>query len=94
MCVTVRGPSPKVAPVMYTVRRKKVRWRGEGGRKEGEARKHKTYSGAKCGIVERWFSVNGNFEKKCISTHSPLRGMVAHKRNWTHSPVVMENAII
>jgi hypothetical protein len=39
---------------------------GLDGRGEGGARKQRTYSGAKCSIVERWFAVNANCFVKCI----------------------------
>jgi hypothetical protein len=42
--------------------------RREGGRRRKEARKHRTYSGVKCSIVECWFSVNVNCFVQCICT--------------------------
>jgi hypothetical protein len=38
----------------------------EGGRFGKETRKYEIYSGAKCSIVECWFSVNENCFVKCI----------------------------
>jgi hypothetical protein len=41
----------------------------KGGRQRGKkVRKHRTYSGARCRIVEHWFPVNGNCFVKNIFT--------------------------
>jgi hypothetical protein len=44
-----------------------VTWKeAKKGGEEEEARRHRTYNGAKCSIVERWFSVNANYFVKWI----------------------------
>jgi hypothetical protein len=51
------------APITITVAWKEIK---VGGRWGNKARKHGTYSGAKCTIVERWFPVNANCFVECI----------------------------